>query len=242
MRWRALCAVVVTAAVAAAVIAVAARPVSAKTYMVGREMNNGRIRLNIGDTLLVRLPATSDHNYSWFVGQNNPDVLRFLGHVTDRRGGASGTQLLTFRAVSSGGVGLTLSYRKPSMLGVEAPERYHLAVMVGRTAGAARTVTVDESFNDGRVEVRRGDLLAVRLASARPGFRWSLIEGNPLVRFAGEQTEPGTGARKSEVTQVLLFRVLDPARVKAGRLTFVYQKPTTPGVGARRFTVVVVAG
>jgi predicted secreted protein len=231
---------VVTAAVTAAVLALAARPASAKTYTVGREQNKGQIRLNIGDTLLVRLPATSDVSYSWFVGQNNPDVLRFLGHVTDRRGGTPGTQLLTFRAVASGGVGLTLSYRKPAMLGAEAPERYRLLVTVGRVAGAGRTVTVDESFNGGRVEVWRGDLLAVRLP-ASPGYRWALAEGSPLVRPSGVRTEPGTGARRSEVTQVLFFRVLD-ARGKSGRLTFVYQKTATPGVAAKRFTVVVVAG
>lgn len=237
MRCRAILGVVLTAAV----IMAFARPASAKTYTVGREQNNGQVRLNIGDTLLVRLPATSDGSYSWFVGQNNPDVLRFLGHVTDRRGGGPGTQLLTFRAVSSGGAGLTLSYRKPSMLGAEAPERYRLLVTVGRFAGAGRTVTVDESFNGGRVEVWRGDLLAVRLP-ARAGFRWALAEGSPLVRSSGERTEPGAGARRSEVTQVLFFRVLNAGGGRSGRLTFVYQKTATPGAAAKRFTVVVIAG
>ncbi len=234
-----------TVALAAAVIAAADATAFAKAIVVGKEANNGSVRLNVGDTLLVRLPSNPNTNYSWFVGQNNPQVLRFAGQVTERGiggAGAAGAQVLTFRAVSSGGVGLTLSYRKPSMLGVDAADRYRLLVTVGRAGGTARTVTIDESFNNGRVEVRSGDTLAVCLASnTGAGFRWALAESSPLVRLIGERTEPGTGVRRSEITQVLLFRVGDVGRVKAARLTFVYQRPSQPGVGARRFTVLVVA-
>jgi predicted secreted protein len=239
--WRSI----LTVAIAAAVIATANASVFARTVIVGKETNNGSIRLNVGDTLLVRLPVNPTSDYSWFVGQNNPQVLRFAGQVTDRRvggAGATGAQILTFRAMSSGGVGLTLSYRKPSMLGVEAADRYRLLVTVGRAGETVRTVTIDESVNNGRVEVRSGDTLVVRLASnAGAGFRWALAESSPLVRLIGERTEPGTGVRRSEITQVLLFRVGDAGRVKAGRLTLVYQRPSQPGVGARRFSVLVVA-
>jgi len=231
--WRSI----LTVAIAVAVVATAGGSVFARTVTLGKETNDGSVRLNIGDTLLVRLPSNPSTGYSWFVGQNNPQVLRFAGQVTER-----GAQVLTFRAVSSGGVGLTLSYRKPSMLGADAADRYRLLVTVGRAGGTARTVTIDESFNNGRAEVRSGDTLAVRLASnAGAGFRWSLAERSTLVRLIGERTEPGTGVRRSETTQVLFFRVGDVSRVKAGRLTFVYQRPSQPGVGARRFTVLVVA-
>lgn len=239
--WRSI----LTVAIAVAVIATAGGPVFARTVTLGKETNNGSVRLNIGDTLLVRLPSNPSTGYSWFVGQNNPQVLRFAGQVTERGvggTGAAGAQVLTFRAMSSGGVGLTLSYRKPSMLGVDAADRYRLLVTVGRGGGTARTVTIDESFSNGRVDVRYGDTLAVRLASnAGTGFRWSLAGGSPLVRFAGERTEPGAGARKSDVTRVLLYRVVETRRAKAGRLTFVYERPSQPGVGARRLTVLVVA-
>lgn len=99
------------------------------------EADNGKhITLAAGRLLNVRLPATPGSGYSWSVAALQPRVLEPAGSTLEREGelqpGASATQVLSFRAASTGDSPLVLEYRRPWERDVPAAKTFRLDVHV----------------------------------------------------------------------------------------------------------------
>lgn len=117
------------------ILVVVDRPNRNETVTVTDENNHGRIELNPGDTLVVRLDANSTTGYQWTVGQIDSGILRQTGsrYIKPRGGmmGAGGTQEFRFTAVRPGSFFLGLLYQRSfESGGIPAAQRWEIQVTV----------------------------------------------------------------------------------------------------------------
>jgi inhibitor of cysteine peptidase len=208
--------------------------------------NNTQVNLNVGDTLVVKLPSTPGTGYSWTVAQNNASLLRPVGanaKPSDTgRPGAPGEQIFQFRAVSGGGEALTLLYRRPFEKGVEAAKKFRVLVTINRQS-QAKTITVTDDDNNGRVTLNVGDTLVVKLKSNQTtGYSWRVAENNSsLLQPVGDTGKPGkSGLIGAPGTQVFRFRAVGAGGGE--RLGLLYQRPfESPSIqAAQKFELMIV--
>ena len=84
-----------------------------------------RLRVELGQTIIVRLESNRTTGYRWTVASTDGAVLSSLGdpfYITTSQGavGASGTESWWFRVVNTGAQRVTLEYRRPFESGVSA--------------------------------------------------------------------------------------------------------------------------
>ena len=88
----------------------------AKTVVVTSETDTD-ISLQVGDHLVIALPANPTTGYSWTAIVSNPTVVKATGskQVTPKGSaiGAGGTQRLSFTALAKGSSTLELVYDRP---------------------------------------------------------------------------------------------------------------------------------
>lgn len=111
------------------------RPNRNETVTVTDINNHGRVELNPGDTLVVRLDANATTGYQWTVGMIDNSILRQTGsrYIKPRSGlmGAGGTQEFRFTAVRPGGFFLGLLYQRSfESGGIPAAQRWEIQVTV----------------------------------------------------------------------------------------------------------------
>jgi inhibitor of cysteine peptidase len=100
------------------------------------EQDNGKsVQVNVGQTVVVRLPSNPTTGYQWSA-QGNPAPLALVksDYATDPqvagRAGAGGMQTLQFAAKSSGKVELTLGYSRPWEKDVPSAKTFKVTVVV----------------------------------------------------------------------------------------------------------------
>jgi len=76
-----------------------------RTVVVDETVNNHRVMVSYGDTLIIRLPTNPSTGYSWSVAESSP-LVQLIGQSTRTGNGVPGsptTHALTFRVVGAGG-------------------------------------------------------------------------------------------------------------------------------------------
>lgn len=208
------------------------------------EHHNRTVLLNVGDTLLVKLPRNAGTGYHWQVDRNDDKLLKPAGDATKTEGetrpGVPQVQEFRFEAVAPGGEELELTLLPPGKPHGEIGDWARYVVVI-RDHDQPHTVTISERANRDRLELKRGDRLAIRLpAQAGTAYRWKLLQDAPACLKAdgelGEQTKaPRPGG---PVEQLFRFTA---ASAGAARLRFAYESvagdDTTP---PKRFEVTVV--
>ena len=89
-----------------------------KTVTVMERDDGSKIKLNQGDTLVVRLVAQPGTAYSWSIAKNDADLLRQQGRMEIEKPdkpapGSKVTQIYRFRAEAAGTSTLELNYARP---------------------------------------------------------------------------------------------------------------------------------
>jgi inhibitor of cysteine peptidase len=99
--------------------------------------NDGRITLEKGATLLVKLKYQGGTGYNWAVAKNDEKVLKPAGKPTTEavagekaRPGGPRLMVFTFEAVAPGESRLQLDYRRPFEKDKEPARKYTLTVTV----------------------------------------------------------------------------------------------------------------
>lgn len=90
----------------------------AKTVTVTEKDDGTKIKLNKGDTLVLRLVAQPGTAFSWSIAKNDADLLKQQGKVETERPekplpGGKVTQIFRFRAEAAGSSALELNYARP---------------------------------------------------------------------------------------------------------------------------------
>lgn len=218
----------------------------ADTVQVYDGDNGQQITLRPGDTLVVNLKANLSTGYSWNIAQNNNSLLRPLGRPTYQQSdsgmmGAPGTQVFRFRAVGSGGEGLTMLYQKASLGGgVRAADTFRLLVVIDRPK-SNETVYVTDANNHGNVTLNPGDTLVVQLnANSTTGYQWSVgdMDSSILSLKSSRYIRPRGGMPGQGGTQEFRFTANSVGSLFLG---FLYQRPGASGgiPAAQRFEVMV---
>jgi inhibitor of cysteine peptidase len=142
--------------------------------------NNREVRVNSGDTLVVRLATNPGTGYSWQVVGNNPNQLKSLGNSvenpTESKPGSTAYQVFRFQVKSTGASLLELQYR-PQRGNNSLPEKnYRIHVQTNTTNGLIR---LTDSDNNSQVRATVGNTLIVRLATNPGGDdRWQVVKNN----------------------------------------------------------------
>lgn len=116
------------------------RPNRNETVTVTDINNHGRVELNPGDTLVVRLSANATTGYQWTVGMIDNSILRQTSsrYIKPRNGlmGAGGAQEFRFTAVRPGSFFLGLLYQRSfESGGIPAAQRWEIQVTVRGNGG-----------------------------------------------------------------------------------------------------------
>lgn len=106
---------------------------SNETVTIGEWSNNSTVRLNVGDTLIVRLSANPSTGYGWNIGPMPSGILQQIGRpkfVSGNSGrmGAGGTTIYTFRVVGGGGFFLRFAYSSSSQGGLPPEKTFEVFI------------------------------------------------------------------------------------------------------------------
>lgn len=108
---------------------------SNETVTIGDWSNNSTVRLNVGDTLVVRLSANRTTGYQWNVGPMPGGGLRQIGsnYIGGNSGmmGAGGTQVFTYQVVGGGGFFLRFAY-SGTQGGVGPPKTFEVFIQASQ--------------------------------------------------------------------------------------------------------------
>lgn len=92
---------------------------AARTVVVNGAHNGRRVKLAVGDTLVVALPTNAGTGYAWQVVRKSKGVLASLGRTTKAKAvksvrlGSRKQKSFFFRAIKPGNSRLSLVYRRP---------------------------------------------------------------------------------------------------------------------------------
>lgn len=106
-------------------------PPSPRTIYLSEFNNNGTTPAELGDTIILTLPANPSTGYSWSIAQNDPAILQPAGQSTTRgvRPGQGGFQVFTFQVVGNGGESLRLLYQRPfASGGIQAANTFQVFI------------------------------------------------------------------------------------------------------------------
>lgn len=225
MRFRALAAALLGFAAAAAVVA------AARTVIIDDSFDGGVVRLAVGNTLAVRLPANPSTGYAWNVAVNDPKVLRSEGAparepaATDLVGSGD-SHVFEFKATRAGKTTLGLVSVRPSDPAAAPDRLFRVAVVVDQVLPPQRALSLGESDDGSKQYVVQGDTISVRLpANVTTGYSWAVAQAAPGVLQAGVEpkTERPAGAAPGKGGfQNFEFPVVGTGQ---GWLQLVYRRP-----------------
>lgn len=196
--------------------------------------DNGRqVNLEIGDRLVVRLPARYGGGFAWRVMQNSPGMLSFvmgntLPGVSSGVPGAGSTSEFRFTAIGAGGEDLAFISAVPGGGLSPLGDYFHVYLTIDAPGGAAKNVDIAEGGNRGRVTVDQGDQVTVKLGTtAGSGHRWVAVPtpGNVVQLVEDKQQAAGrdNAALGTPAEEVFRFKALNPGEAT---VRFLYLDPS----------------
>ena len=107
-----------------------------KEVTVTDKENNTKVKLDKGDTLILKLSANPTTGFLWAVAKNNDEQLKQQGKTEflkpDKKLiGAPTTQVYRFKAEKAGTSDLELHYKRPFEKGKEPAKTFKVTVEVG---------------------------------------------------------------------------------------------------------------
>lgn len=208
------------------------------------EHHNRTVLLDVGDTLVVRLPRNAGTGYHWKVDRNDDALLKPLGDETRSDGparpGGPQTQEFRFEAVAAGGEELELTLLPPGEPPGEIGDWARYVVVI-RDHERPHTITITERANRDRLELKPGDRIVIRLpAQAGTANRWTLLQPPP--ECLTPDGEPGATTKAARpggpVAQQFRYTAAAPG---IARLRFAYQSVTgDDDARPKRFEVTLV--
>jgi len=113
------------------------KPKPPATVTVTEKQNNGKVALNRGDTLVVRLESNPTTGYTWKVSKCDSKILKLAGEPVFEQPvrkppvvGAPGHQVFKFRTPAVGKTKLQLEYRRPWEKNAKPEETFTVNVEV----------------------------------------------------------------------------------------------------------------
>jgi len=107
---------------------------SSREMELGADDNGRAVELAMGQVLTVTLESNPTTGYRWEITELDEQVLASMGEAEYQPGsnlvGASGMEILRFKAVNEGHTSLDLAYRRPWEQDVEPLELFSLQVVV----------------------------------------------------------------------------------------------------------------
>jgi hypothetical protein len=192
------------------------------------ENHNRTVDLELGDTLVVRLPRPDRGGPVWWLRRNNAAILKpVVAEPAPAGAERPKFQEFRFQVVGTGGDELAfdqvLDYRdRPRLL-----DWVRTVVMV-RKGGEPITVHVTENNDRDRLPLKRNDTLVVALpAGGRPWIR--PIDDQDALSLEGPPKTSGTPPE-----EVYRFKAVRPGGV---RLRFVQDRPEHEDKTPRKFEV-----
>ena len=206
------------------------------------------MRLGVGDTLAVRLPAAPSTAGAWRVAVNDPGVLRSEGSprlepVGSDLVGSSGFQVFEFQAARAGKSNLGLVSGNPSDPAAAPEGLFRVAIVVEQALAGPGIVSLGESDDGSKQYVVQGDMISVRLpANVTTGYSWAVAQSAPGVLKAGAEPKmekPAGSAPGRGGFQTFEFPVVGAGQ---GWLQLVYRRPFEKDVApAKAWSVFVAA-
>ena len=106
----------------------------ANTVTITEQDAGKTIELKAGDTLLISLEGNMTTGYSWIPASQDPVLLEQIGDVAvtpvSDAVGASGTIVLTFKAITAGQTTLHLDYKRSWEENVPPAQTFEVTVVV----------------------------------------------------------------------------------------------------------------
>ena len=163
-----------------------------QTVTVNQTNNNNQTVLNVGDTLVVKLPNNAGTGYQWYLEDNDDSLLRLDNDRTNDRGGGllGGKTEQIFYFVAAGAGGGELSFAKRRVIGRQSDTADYFRTLITVNRGnQKKVVTVTDDDDRGSIKIRQGDTLVVKLRNnAGAGYRWTIAQNNSdLLNPTGKQ-------------------------------------------------------
>jgi len=165
------------------------------------------IATKVGDTFVVKVPATPSTGYEWTAAANAEVTFVSSKQVagSSTLAGAPGTQELTFRATTPGASTLTLNYARsfdPAGTPPAKTETFPVTV-----TGSAKGASAGADYRDGdSITAAVGSTFTISLAATpSTGYEWTAA-ANPQVTFVSSTQITGSTVPGAAGTQVLTFR------------------------------------
>jgi inhibitor of cysteine peptidase len=114
-------------------MATLAATLCAKTLFLEESDNNTHLCLNLGDTLMIKLPSNVTTGYSWTITTPAATLEQLVSdreRAKDAPVGAGGFQTFRFTAKSAGDATLELKYFRPFEKDKPAAKTYKITVSV----------------------------------------------------------------------------------------------------------------
>ena len=107
----------------------------AKTVTVTEKDDGGKIKLNKGDTLVVKLQTQGGTGFTWSIAKNDADLLKQQGKVETEKAekpkpGGAVTQVYRFRAEAVGTIGQEMHFVRPFEKGKAPAKTFKLTVEI----------------------------------------------------------------------------------------------------------------
>ncbi|TGD83128.1 protease inhibitor I42 family protein [Hymenobacter wooponensis] len=201
--------------------------------------NGKQVQLNVGDQLIVRLPTISPR-FGWrltqaYPGQLAVSTVHSLPGLSSGVPGAPATFEIHFQAVGTGGLDLALVSAQPGTSYSSLNGFFHVFVTIDKP-GVAKNVNVTEYGNHSRVQVNKGDQLAIRLDNtAGSQYQWEVmpIADNVIQLItppaAPTRKKPKKTGKEEDVT--FQFQALNPGQTT---LRFLYRNATDNNAPPKR--------
>ncbi len=156
-----------------------------------------KVRMKVGDTLVVTLHSNASTGYQWKAEGMEEAVLKQDGEPEimapkSDLAGAPGKTKFTFVAEEEGTEELGFWYMPPGE-GGEPGAGYALIVKVGK-GHIPVDVKAGEEYTAETAELRTGDTLVVTLkhASDQGRHAWQMVGGSPLLKLGSQEYSSGT--------------------------------------------------
>ena len=199
--------------------------------IIGEPFDGGVVRLAVGNTLAVRLPAPPSAGRGWRVAINDPDILRSAGEARLEPAGTDlvgsiGSEVFEFKAARAGQSTLGLVSGNPADPAAPPGSLFRVAVVVEQVPGPPGAVSLGESDDGSKQYVVQGDTISVRLpANVTTGYSWAVAQAAPGVLKAGAEPKmekPAGSAPGRGGFQSFEFPVVGAGQ---GWLRLVYRRP-----------------
>ena len=231
-----------------------AKPAAAtekKTHELGKDDNGKAVKVNVGDTIRVKLKANRTTGYSWALAESKLDakILKSDGNeykVDEHPAGmvgVGGNDVWTFTALAPGKTEIALGYARPWEKDKEPVESFKLTVEVAAAAAPAADATkpatattptevrLNQGDNGKTVKVGVGGTVVLTLESnPTTGFSWTKVDQVDKSILKLERNDYRQNANPAGMVGVggratITYRALKPGKAK---IDLTYMQPWEP--------------